>query len=217
MNFVLERVSGPSIECITLAEAIQHVREFATISQAAQDELTGLVVAAREWVEDFTGRVLVDSKWRLTLFDGTYPFDYTDTNTVTPIYRGTLAPNFSGIQLRKSPVLALVSIASVDSLGVETALNIADYEVREPDSKWPRLVALSGGSWTGTMRIVFRAGFADRLGSPTEDASVVPVRFKQAMKLWVEAHYNRDEKMMKILLDAAEGVIRPEKADLSFA
>jgi hypothetical protein len=108
-----------------------------------------------------------------------------------------------------------VSIASVDSLGVETALDVADYEVMEPDSKWPRLTGLSGA--TGTLRIVYRAGFADRLGSPMEDASVVPVRFKQAIKLHVEAHYDRDKDMMQKLLDAAENLIRPERAELQIA
>lgn len=216
MNFVLERVTQPSIEPVTLAEAIQHLREFSSISQATQDQLTALIVAGREWAEDYTGRALIEQRWRLTVGSGSLPFAYTDSNTVSGIYAGVFDPRTDGILLRKSPVIALVSVASVDSLGVETALDVADYEVMEADSKWPRVVA----SWSGsTLRFVYRAGFAAGVGSPdpTPDAALVPERFKQAIKLWVEAMYDRDEKLMPMLLIAAEMLLKPERAELQLA
>ena len=46
---------------------------------------------------------------------------------------------------------------------------------------------------------------------------MVPERFKQAMKLWVEAHYDRDEKMMQQLLDAAENIAKRLKGQVGFA
>jgi hypothetical protein len=42
-------------------------------------------------------------------------------------------------------------------------------------------------------------------------------RFKQAIRLYAEALYNRDEKLMAKLIEAAEGLIRPESSDLSLA
>lgn len=213
MNFVLERITQPAIEPVTLAEAKLHLRAYSATTEDAA--ITALITGGREWVEDYTGRALVDQTWRLTVSESAIPFSFTDLNTVTGIYIGVFTPNANSILLRKAPVLALVSVASVDSVGVETALDVADYEVMEPDSKWPRLVA--SGSWFGTMRIMFRAGFADRLGSPVEDASVVPERFKQAIKLWVEAMYDRDEKMMNTLLEAAQTIIKPERSELQIA
>lgn len=214
--FTLERVTQPSVEPVTLAEMKLYLREFSSAT-ALDNEITGLIQGAREWVEDFTGRALVEQSWRLTISDVAVPYMYTDTNVVTGIV--SILPD-GGIQLRKSPVIAISSFVSVDSAGDETAIDSTTYEVREADSKWPRLVPLTGAIWTtGTFRIVFRAGFAAGLGSPdpTPDVSLVPNRFVTAMKLWAEAMYDRDEKMMKLLLDTAENIIRPERSDLSMA
>ena len=54
-------------------------------------------------------------------------------------------------------------------------------------------------------------------GSPTGSAADVPERYKQAMKLWIEANYDRDDKMMALLLDTAERLIRGERAEMSLA
>lgn len=219
MNFVLERVSEPAIEVVTLAEMIQQVREFSTIPTATQDELTRLIVVAREWAEHYTGRIMVDQQWRLTIGDYVDRYRNVDSDTVTGYYRGATAPTADGaILLRKSPVLAITSINSVDSLGVETLIAASTYELREADSRWPTVVRLSGSAWTtGAYRILFRAGFADQTSSPTTGAEVVPQRFKQAIRLYAEALYNRDERLMGKLLEAAENLIRPESSDLSIA
>ena len=37
------------------------------------------------------------------------------------------------------------------------------------------------------------------------------------MKLWAEANYDRDPVMMPLLLDVAEQIVKPERADLSIA
>lgn len=219
MRFALERVSDPEIEPVTLDEMIQHVREFVSISLAAQTELTRLIVGGRDFAEDFTGRALIDQTWTLTLGDlvgepmpaqpGYY---HGSMNWNQSVGRG------SEILLRRSPVLEVLSVATVDAAGAETVVASGTYQVREPKSKWPRLVALSGASWsTGDLKITFRAGFADRVGSPQQGAEMVPECFKQAIKLWVEAQYDRDKDMMNKLLEAAKSVLRQEKAELSIA
>jgi hypothetical protein len=43
------------------------------------------------------------------------------------------------------------------------------------------------------------------------------VRFIQAMKLWAEATYNRDEKMMTLLLDVAQRLVTSERCELGLA
>jgi len=224
--FMLERVSGPDVEPIDLASAKRHLREFAEVTSNDADILD-LIKGAREWAEDFTGRALVEQSWRLTL-RGRYPY-LTDGNTVTPM----LGFGWFGqgewnhwlrrreIVLRKSPIIAITSFASVDNAGVETEIDAATYEVREPKSKWPRLVPLNSAIWAigGDLRVTFRAGFAAGVGSPdpSPDLSLVPVRFKQACKLWVEAHYDRDKDLMPLYLKVAEDVLRPERSELSMA
>ncbi len=231
MRFALQRLTQPEIEPVTLAEIIQHVREFASISTAAQNELTALIAAGREWVEDYTGRVLIDQTWRLTLIgrSGSYAGGdnvYGTRDGRLPVgygyYSGLFQTGRHGeISLYKSPILALTKFVTVDAAGAETNVDPTTYELRDAGAKWPRIVALNGATWatwlTGDMRIEYRAGFADRTGSPQFGAEVVPERFKQAIKLWVEANYDRDEKMMTLLLQAAQNIICSESSDLSMA
>lgn len=212
MKFVLERVTEPEIEPVTLAEAKRHLGEFEDVT-TRDDDVTALITAAREWVEDYTGRALIDQQWRLTFGDAA-TVDAVTTPTVPNMATEALGTE---IYLRKSPALSIVSFVSVAADGTTTAVDADDYELREADGKWPRIVALNGAAWTsGVYRLVFRAGYADRDASPAEGAEVVPNRFKQAMKLWIEANYDRGE-MMKTLLDTATGLIRAERADLGLA
>lgn len=217
MNFLLERVTGPEIEPITLAEMKLHLRTFAT--DTSEDAMiSGLIQGAREWVEDYTGRVLVDQTWRLTVGDVAYAFRNVDSDTVRGVYTGAWMPSSDGgVFLRKSPVIAITSFKSVDPAGVETTIAASSYELREAKSKWPRLFGLTGATWSGPLRITYRAGFADQTGSPQDSVSVIPVRFIQAMKFWAEAMYDRDEKLMPLLLDVAERLVRPERSELQIA
>ena len=230
-SFVLERVTQPDIEPVTLAEMIQHVREFTSISAASQTELSKLITASREWVEDYTGRALIDQTWKLTIQGRSGGYAGGDIvggtrDVALPAgygyYQGLWTWGKPGeISLRKGPVLAITAFALVNADGTETAISSSTYELREAKSKWPRIVALNGATWsnwlTGDLRITFRAGFADRLGSPQQGAEMVPERFKQALKLWGEANYDRDPVLMQKLLDAAERVIKFERRDIQFA
>lgn len=224
--FVLERLVGPDIEPVTLAEIRSQVREFDDVT-ANDSDLSALVTAGREWVEDYTGRALIDQTWRITLPGRTRW--YLGSNSVTtPIYPSGFGWfgahewlhwfRVGEILLRKAPIIAITAFVSVDTAGAETAVDSTTYELREKDSKWPRIVPLSGAAWPSSdLRITFRAGFADRLGSPTEGSEVVPTRFKQAIRLWVEANFDRDEKMMPLLLTTAENLIKSERSELSMA
>lgn len=230
-RFTLERVSDPEIEPVTLAEMKLHLRAFSSVTDD-DAQLSSLIKGAREWLEDYTGRAMVDQSWRLTLHGLSGSFAGGDI--VGGTRDGRLPAGFGYYQglytwwgrvgellLRKSPILALTSFKSVDVAGIETDVDAATYQLREQDSKWPRLVALNGASWstwlTGDLRIVFRAGFADQTGSPQDGTDVIPGRFKQAIKLHAEAHYDRDEKMMPLLLSSAEQLVKSERSEMGFA
>ena len=207
--FTLERVADPAVEPVTLLEMKRHLRCYDDVT-VEDDDITGLIQAAREWVEDYTGRALVDQVWRITI------------NGAGPNAQGNQGIGWTQWQrrgeilLRKSPVIAITSFSTVDSTGAETAITPEKYRLCEPDSKWPRIAPLAGAAWNQqAVKIEFRAGFVDLIGSPP--LGVVPTRFKQAIKLWAEANYDRDLLMMPLLMKVAEQIIQPERADLQIA
>jgi hypothetical protein len=225
MRYVLERVMPPSEEPVTLAELRDHMREFSSVTDN-DAKYTACGIAAREWLEDYTGRALVDQTWRLTIGDTLYGAYYGGGDLVGGfrgpfVYRGIWDWLRMGeIWLRKAPVLAITKFVSVDADGAETDIDAATYALREGDSKWPRLVAKSGATWCpwlpGTcMRIEYRAGYVDLLGSPS--LGDVPGRFKQAILLYAESLFDRDEKMMGLLQSAAESLICSERVEMGFA
>lgn len=222
-RYALEQLSDPDLEPVTVAEAKAHLGILSSLPATIESRIERLIVTGRQMVENYTGRVLVDQRWRLTLFGNGY--ESRDLNTVTPA-----RPTWTGdwiwgakqeIQLRRSPVIALTSFVTVDSAGAETAVSASAYALREGDSKWPRIAALSGSTWNEwlnyDMRIVYRAGYVDRTGSPTESVSAIPSRFRDATLLNVEALFDRDEKMMKQLIESAENLLRRDCCEVSMA
>lgn len=219
MIFALQRLTEPAIEPVSLAQAIQHLREDADANQATQDEISGLITSAREWVEHETGTSLIDSYWRLTIGNGGYAYS-TPVPLVPPIYvTGNELPREDGsILLRRYPVIAVTKFVSVANDGTETPVDADGYVLRDAGSKRPRLFPTSGAPWaSGTYIIEYRAGFANRVGSPTEGAEKVPARMKAAMRLHIQAHYDQDERTMEKLLQAAGNLLCGLSGDVPVA
>lgn len=213
MNFVLELITPPDDEPVSLVEMKTHLREFDSITADVESQISGLIKAAREWAEDYTGRALMEQAWRLTVDNVRRPFNSVagpPYGPPGPPYMGIFQPTISGeLYLRRAPVIAVTSFVQVDDAGVETAFDAATYQLREKTSKWPRILPINTSWLNGTFKIEFTAGF--------DDEDLIPFRFKQAIKLYAEALYDRDPIMMPKLIAAAEGLLGPEKADLNFA
>lgn len=224
MRFVLERVVSPTVEPVTLAEMIQHLREFSTLAQASQDQLEALITAGREWAEDYTGRALVDQAWTLSL-DRRVGIGSNWMPSLGPEngygwYYGDCMDRITGWLLRKSPVIEITEFVVVADDGTETVIDPTTYRLVDAASKWPLIAPVPASPWQGDMfRVTYRAGYAPAVGSPdpTSDIDLVPQRFKQAIMLHAEAHYDRDERMMEKLITAAENLIKPERCELSIA
>lgn len=217
MMFTLERVSEPDIEPVSLSEMKLHLREYASMTEM-DATIESLITAAREWVEQYTGRALVDQSWRLTLeSDTATPDNSVTSDTVKSTGQWKFAKQ-NELLLRRSPILSVDSVVSIDSAGAETMVDTDSYQLRMADSRWPKLVALNGAKWSqDVLQITFRAGFADRDASPQQDATAIPARFKQAIKLWVQANYNPNVDDFEALMRAAENLIKGERAELSLA
>lgn len=231
MIYTLERLSDPEIEPVTLDEMKVHLREYEETT-AQDDQLTELITGGREWVENYTGRALIDQSWRLTLIGpvvyGGFSGDAVRGFVGYPLRLGYYSGAFSlsprgEILLRKSPVLSITSVQTIDQAGVIADVAAGTYELREAKSKWPRIFPLNTAIWLANglvgsdLRVEFRGGYADRGNSPLQGAEVVPRRYKQAIKLWVEANYDRDPKMMPQLLSTAESLIESECTELRMA
>lgn len=210
MRWQLELVTGPEIEPVTLTEMKTHLREYSSVT-TRDDEITELIQAAREWLEDYTGRVMIDQTFRLSIDQtGDLWLDDPDTS----LNDDSQQPARPGFYLRRSPILEVLSVKTVDADGEETTVAAGEYELRAAASKFPFLVPTSTATWQDSnLRITFRAGFADLTGSPQDTASVVPARFKQAMKLWTKGAYDGDEASREAALRLAKRL----KAQVGFA
>ena len=210
MRWLLEQLTEPEVEAVDLAWMKRELREFSEVT-SRDDDIEAKIKAAREWIEQYTGQVLVDSTWRLSI-ERTGDM-FTDYSVPAKTLYGTTLP-VRDVYLRRSPVLAITSVVTVDAEGVETAVAEADYQLRETDGKWPMLVPIGTGTWGAVnTRITFRAGYANRTGSPGDEVTVVPQRFKQAMILWVKWNYDGDPAN----LTAAEAIARPLRVNLGIA
>lgn len=165
-------VTAPSFEPIKLAEAKQHLR-FDYDTENALIEV--LIKAAREWVENYTGRALVEQTLEYAL-DG-YP---------------------SELRLPRPPIIDIESFKYTDSVGTLTVLATDQYTLDISATLQPRVMPAYNVSWPATrsqpssLRVRYRAGYA-REGSP-DDRDSIPASLRAAIKLLVGHWFkNREE------------------------
>lgn len=218
MKFSLERIRDADIEPITADELKAELRAMVGIEEDSRFER--LISSGRQWFEDHTGLALIDQTWRLCIGDNlrtrawgpgdlARPYDYS---------YGDIGRIDQTIMLRRSPVLSVLGIVSLDATGTQTIVAADTYQLRDARSKWPNVIGLS--SLVGAheeIQITFRAGYADRTGSPTQGAEVVPPKLLQPIYLWAEAMYDKDKEMMSKLLTAAENLADKYSVNLKFA
>lgn len=225
MKYTLERLTQPEIEPVTLAEAKRHIRQFVNVT-TEDDDVEALIQASREWVENYTGRIMVDQQWRLSV-EQNVPASYANGDIVSgyskPPYYGSCSLVNGGILLRRSPVLEVIGLVTVATDGTETEVDASTYQLRDGGTKWPRVVPLGGAVWTsGSFKITYRAGFADRLGSPVTGSEVIPATLKHAIKLII-ANYDENRSPTIVgtiaakLPQGVEWLLSGEKCDLGFA
>jgi uncharacterized phiE125 gp8 family phage protein len=179
MHLILH--APPESEPLTLAEARQHLRLDASGSPATHpddDLVTALIVAARQRVENETGRALISQQWDMLLEE--FP-----------------AENGGQICIPRPPTLSVDSVAYVDADGETQA-----FGAESPNVSWRAigkdnaiLVPSYGVSWPATrsqldaVTIRFTAGY----GATAED---VPAPLKQAMLLDIGLLYEHREAVI---------------------
>lgn len=166
---------APSVEPVTLAEVKAHLR----VDGSDEDDLlSALIVGAREWAENYTGRAFVDRTLRVDI-----PDFYDD------------------ILLPFAPVSAIVSVQYWDtsSPSVQQTLSSDIYDLNR-DTVYRK----HGESWEcvyprpDAVSITFKAGYASN-SSPEDITENIPQSVKQAMLLAIGDMYeNREGKIIGV-------------------
>lgn len=162
----LRVVTGPTVEPLTLEEAKLHLRE----TQTVQDTLiSALIVAARQYAENYTGRAFVTQTLEL-LLPG-FPCD-------------------SVIELPKPDLQQVTTVKYIDVDGVLQTIAAAQYQVdiyRRPavlkpayQCYWP----VPRTSDFNAVQVRYVAGYAPTT-SP-QDAAAMQAAVPEGIKLWMK-------------------------------
>lgn len=164
MGLVL--VTPPALEPVSRVEAKLHLRQDETADDTLIDSL---IVAARQHVENVTGRALISQAWRL----------YRDT---FPTYGGA-------IRLGRVPLIAVQSLKYYDEAEVEQTLSALDYDV---DTSTGEIALGYGLTWPTSLyrRNAVTVNFTAGYGTAAAD---VPAALKEAMLLLIGDFYANRE------------------------
>lgn len=188
MPVALEITTAPTFEPMTLDE----VKEGLRIEIAEDDAvLTRRLQAAREHVQDFTGRTLMETVYDLHLNDWPYPAD-------------------AAILIPRPPLLTVDSISYIDPDGDSQTLGTSIYTVDTsteparvylaPDQSWPSI-----RTQRKAITVTFTAGYSSSSTEATAQAAV-PAVFKDGILLAMEQVHDLDvapdrlESVLKALL-----------------
>jgi len=173
-HFALTLVTPPVLEPVTLAETKAHLR----IEHTLEDILIGsLITAARNFVENFTRRALIEQSWKLTL----------DQFPCWEIY------------IPKPPLISITKFEYLNSLGLTASLTETVDFIKDIESEPARLTPFYLGTWPiaynqmNAVSITYKCGYGAA-------AATVPTAIKQSILLLVGHWYNNREQTVPINL-----------------
>lgn len=193
-------ITGPAHEPVTIPQAKLHLR----VTGSAEDALiSGLISAAREYVENYCQRALFTQTWQLTL--DTFPYQVPAFASWFDAY---------AVALPRPRLQSITSITYQDTTGTVQTLSTSAYSV-DPSSEPARIVPMNGMSWPypgvlnpGTVKITYKTG---TYGDGTDNTC--PVSIQQAILLLIGHWYAQREAvsagpMMQVPL-AVEALLSP--------
>lgn len=176
-------VTGPQQEPVTLDEAKVHLG----VSGTARDfSIQALIIAAREWAEHETHRRLITQTWDWRLDE--FPASPADLPLV--------------------PVQSVSSISYIDENGDAQTMPTSDYTV-DARSEPGRIVLTADGDGWPTLGDTEVGAVTIRIVAGYGLSAKVPRTLKLAMLLHIEAHFDRDERSMRTILEAASNLMKP--------
>lgn len=192
-NPVLQLVTPPVEEPVSLAEAKAYLRVTGTSEDAL---ISSLIMGARQWCEEITGRAFVTQTWDLWLDSlreghprGQEP--WWDGTREGPI--SILSRPAREIRISKVPVIAVSEFVTIDDSDTETEFDLANLIVQNA-AEPARLILKAGATWPVDLRAA--AGVRIRFTAGYGDASAVPATIKQAIKLLVSHGFENREPIV---------------------
>lgn len=172
---------APVIEPVTLTEAKEH----AIIETDYYDDVVSRKIkAAREWVEGYLNRALVEQTWRYRLDE--FPHGHRHSPD-------TLADYLEARQiwLPRSPLISITSIEYVDTAGASQTLSASAYVV-DTDGEPPRIAEAYGFEWPTTYpelnSVTVTAVHGNVTGSPL-DITDCPESIREAIMILAAEMY----------------------------
>lgn len=212
-------ITPPTAEPISIEEASAHLRV-----DVYDSYVVGLIPAAREWIEKFTGRSMT---WRLLEIGlDAFPGHHRGWHRF-PDRRLGVAYTCEGrhpqpIRLPGGPVNALDRILYADAAGIAQTMTDAQFDSYEEPA---RVLPAAGGSWPstqiimGAVKVRYWAGYTLPDDSPS--GTPLPMPLKQAMLLVLGHLYENRENSVDVALQSiplgAEALARPYRLDTALA
>jgi uncharacterized phiE125 gp8 family phage protein len=162
-RFSLTQSTAPAAEPVSTTEARLHLKVETNADDALIDDL---ITEARQYVENQTGRQLIDATWKMYL-DG-FPAD-------------------AEIVLPKPPLDSVTLVQYVDTDGDTQTLAATEYQVTTADEP-ARIVEAYDKTWPDTRTqpdaviVTYKSGYGTT-------GSTVPVAIRNAMKLFIAHRY----------------------------
>ncbi len=194
----IKLLAAPAAEAVTLDEAKAHMR----IDIADDDAIvTGLIAAARETIENLTGRKLITQKWRV-IFDRftrdevTFvAFNRLFVRSVFDIAANHLTPDSTRvIRIPMAPLQSIDLFTVIDSANASADFDPANF-IADIDSEPARIVLKQSSDWpypaadlatANAVHIDFTAGYG-------LTGAAVPESLKLAIKMLAAHWYENRE------------------------
>lgn len=182
-------VVKPGTEPVSLGEARAHLRLDTTDTDAM---LAGYIIAARQYAENYTRRLLMQQTWAVT-FDYGWPYIGEETRLDLPV----------------SPVSQVSQVTYVDESGVTQTLAAPQYLVRGVGgTNFPYIVPAYNAVWPvvraipETIRVQFVGGYGTNPGD-------VPEPIRHAILFHVELLYDREPGLRDLLERTRDAMLDP--------
>ena len=180
----LQTITEPTVEPITVIEAREHLRLDDDVDQT---QVMAYVMAAREWCENYTGKVFINRTMRQYL-DSSPASANNGFDGYKVAHQNVLVGGQSSIEIAKSPVVSVSSVKYYNDAGDESTWAASNYYV-DTAREVPRIVLLDSGSWPTDLRgangleINFTAGYGS---SPNDIPEPIRVAILQYMTFLYE-------------------------------
>lgn len=220
-------ITPPTIEPISLDEAHLHLRLDVYDSPPAHPDdplILGLIQAAREWIEKFTGRSMTERLLEMAIDEFPHPFYRGHRRDVRWPHPSCYTAGGSPIpiRLRGGPINSLDSVVYTDSAGIARTLADAQFDSYEEPA---RVLPAGGAGWPstqnlmGAVKVRYWAGYTLPDDSPS--GTPLPMPLKQAMLLVLGHLYENREDSVDVALESiplgAQALARPYRLDTALA